>query len=249
MNPLVSVVIPAYCCEKTIEKTVRSALSGTVADIEVIVVDDLSRDGTMEILRRLSSEDARVRVISMTESSDVAGSRNCGVRAAKADWIAFLDSDDLWEADKLARELAAAEETGAAFVYTGAVCIDETDAPTGKTFTVPETVTAKKLLFGNDVITSTVLVRRALCEAHPMERGDLHEDLICWYRIISDGVKAVGVNEPLVHYRVFSGSKSGNKLHSAGMTWRTYRYLGIGLFRRIVGFLGYCLHGIRRYWL
>lgn len=249
MTPLVSVVVPAYRCEKTVEKSIRSALRQSLREIEVIVVDDCSDDGTAQILDRLQTEDARVRVIALSENGGVANARNRGVEAARADWIAFLDSDDIWCADKLDRQLKKAEETGAAFVYTAAECIDANDKPTGKRFRVPETVAADRLLYGNDVVTSTALVRRAAYERHPMECSHLHEDMICWYRILKDGEKAVGIDVPLVRYRVTQGSKSGNKRKSAAMMWNTYRYLGVGWFRRIGCFLGYCLHGVRRYWI
>ena len=66
---------------------------------------------------------------------------------------------------------------------------------------------------------------------------------------LKDGATAVGINEPLVRYRISGGSKSGNKLRSARMTWRSYRYLGVGFFKRVKSFLCYCIHGVKRYWL
>ena len=249
MNPLVSVIIPAYQCSETLESSVLSALSGTVSEIEAIVVNDSPDDSLDEILNGIAEKDARLKVIRLLENVGVAEARNRGVAAAGAEWIAFLDSDDLWEPDKLEKELSAAERTGAALVYTAAACIDETGAFTGKVFRVPETVTADGLLFANHIVTSTVLVRRDEYRKHPMERSDLHEDLISWYGMLKDGVPAVGIDEPLVRYRISGGSKSGNKLRSAWMTWRSYRYLGVGFFRRVVRFLGYCVHGVKRYWL
>lgn len=249
MTPRVSVVVPAYRCEKTVEESIRSALAQTVRDIEVIAVDDGSDDGTPDILKRLQNEDARVRVILLSENGGVANARNCGVKAAHAELIAFLDSDDLWEPDKLERQLAAMEKTGAALIFTTAICIDACGEPTGKIFHAPETVTASRLLSGNDIVTSTVLVRRAVYERHPMEHSHLHEDVISWYRILSDGVKAVGIDEPLARYRVTKGSKTGSKVRSARMMWKTYRCLGIGFFKRVICFAGYLLHGVRRYWL
>jgi len=249
MTPRVSVIMPAYRCKRTVEESVRSALSQTLREIEVIVTDDGSDDGTPAILSRLAKEDARVRVVTLPENGGVAAARNAAVRAAQAEWIAFLDSDDVWEADKLRKQLRKAEETDAALVYTAAVCIDETGKETGRIFRVPETVTAERLLYGNDVVTSTVLVRRDVYERHPMERSDLHEDLICWYRILNDGAKAVGIDEPLVRYRVTTGSKSGNKWRSAVTAWKTYGYLRLGFFKRCIRFFGYCLHGVGRYWL
>jgi Glycosyltransferases involved in cell wall biogenesis len=248
LTPLVSVIVPAYRCETTIEQSVRSVLSGTTDKIEVILINDASDDGTTAVLNALAA-DARVHIITLSENGGVANARNVGVREAKADLVAFLDSDDLWEPDKLARQLTLMDETGAALVYTAAACIDGTGKTTGKVFSVPKTVTAGKLLFGNDIITSTVLARREPLLKNPMERSDLHEDFVCWYRILKSGATAFGINEPLARYRVTEDSKSGNKRKSARMTWNTYRYLGVGFFRRIVCFAGYCLHGVRRYWL
>ena len=249
MSPRVSVIMPAYRCEKTIENSIRSALSQTVPDIEVIVANDASDDGLTDILDRLQKKDARLRVIQIRTNIGVAEARNRGIAAAKAEWIAFLDSDDLWEPDKLKKQLSAAERTGGQLIYTAAACIDETGKPTGKVFSVPETITAAKILRSTDIVTSTVLVKREVYLRNPMERSDLHEDLISWHGILKNGAKAVGINEPLVRYRISGGSKSGNKLRSACMTWRTYRYIGIPFFPRIVCFLGYCIHGVKRYWL
>ena len=249
MTPRVSVIIPAYRCEATVEQSVRSALDQTVREIEVVVVDDASGDGTAAILKRLSEENARVRVVTLSENGGVANARNRGAFEANASWLAFLDSDDLWEADKLERQLKTAEQTGAALCFTAAACIDEAGKPTGRTFHVPASVTAKALLKGNDLITSTVLIDRDLFLRHPMERSDLHEDLICWHGVLREGAKAVGIDAPLVRYRVSRGSKSGNKRRSASMTWNTYRHLGVGFFERIGYFCAYALHGIRRYWL
>lgn len=249
MSPRVSVIMPAYRCEKTIENSIRSALSQTVQDIEVIVANDASDDGLTDILDRLQKKDARLRVIQIRTNIGVAEARNRGIAAAKAEWIAFLDSDDLWEPDKLKKQLSAAERTGGQLIYTAAACIDETGKPTGKVFSVPETITAAKILRSTDIVTSTVLVKREVYLRNPMERSDLHEDLISWHGILKNGAKAVGINEPLVRYRISGGSKSGNKLRSACMTWRTYRYIGIPFFPRIVCFLGYCIHGVKRYWL
>ena len=116
MTPRVSVVVPAYRCERTIEQSVRSALGQTAGALEVIIVNDASDDGTAAILDALARSDARVRVITLPENGGVANARNVGVNAAQAERIAFLDSDDVWEPEKLSRQLAVMEETGAALV-------------------------------------------------------------------------------------------------------------------------------------
>ena len=116
-------------------------------------------------------------------------------------------------------------------------------------FKVPETVTYRAALKGNDIVTSTVLIEKQLFLRHPMERSDLHEDYLCWLSVLNDGVTAYGLNEPLIRYRIAAGSKSGNKLRSAVMMWNTYRHLGFGFWKRLRCFWGHCVHGIKRYLL
>ena len=249
MTPLVSIIIPAYRCERTVADAVRSVLSGTVQDVEAIVVNDGSDDGTAEVLQKLAGTDARVKIITLEKNAGVANARNVGAREARAPWIAFLDSDDLWEPDKLAKQLALAEQTGAKLLYSAARCIDETGQPTGRFFRVPKTVSYRDALKGNDLVCSTVLIDRELFLRHPMERSDLHEDYLCWLAVLREGIVAQGDTEPLIRHRVYRNSKSGNKARSAVMAWNTYRYLGLGLFQRLRCFAGYIVHGIRRYWL
>lgn len=106
--PVVSVVVPAFNAEETLADCVGSARRQTLADIEVIVVDDASTDGTLALARRLASEDPRVKVVSAEHNRGPAGARNLGLAAAAGEWIALLDADDAFEPERLARLVALA---------------------------------------------------------------------------------------------------------------------------------------------
>jgi glycosyltransferase involved in cell wall biosynthesis len=103
-TPLVSVVIPAYNAAGTVRQAIDSVLNQTVADLEVIVVDDGSRDATAQFVGKV--DDPRVRLISQANAG-VAAARNAGIQEARGRWVAFLDADDVWLSDKLATQLAA----------------------------------------------------------------------------------------------------------------------------------------------
>lgn len=249
MTGLVSIIMPAYQCKSTVEESVRSVLSQTYASWELIIVDDGSSDGTAAVLSRLASEDPRIKVITLERNEGVAAARNHAAETSSGEWIAFLDSDDIWLPEKLERQLSLAEKTGADLLYTGASCIGSLSRKTGREFHVPESVTYRSILLRNDLICSTVVVRRELYLKHPMERSDLHEDYICWLSILRDGAAAHGIQEPLILYRISAASKSGNKLKSAGMTWRTYHHMGLNPIYATWCFFNYSVHGITRYWL
>ena len=107
---LISVIIPAYNAEKTIEEAVDSVLSQTYENIEVILIDDHSSDGTKELLEALADKDPRVRVLSNDTNIGVLKTRLKGVHSSFGKWIAFLDSDDVWESDKLEKQVRLQEE-------------------------------------------------------------------------------------------------------------------------------------------
>ena len=98
-GPLVSVVVPAYNAERTLPATIASIDAQTVDDLELIVVDDGSRDGTAELARTLGA-----KVITQANAGHAAA-RNTGVAAATGRYVAFLDADDLWLPEKLERQL------------------------------------------------------------------------------------------------------------------------------------------------
>lgn len=124
MTPEVSVVIPTHNRRALLKRTLRSALEQRETDIEVIVVDDGSSDGTYEFLQQWG--DPRLRVLRHDTPTGVSAARNTGLSHALGNWVAFLDDDDLWAPDKLATQLRSfREHPDAAWVSSEAVVVDE----------------------------------------------------------------------------------------------------------------------------
>jgi glycosyltransferase involved in cell wall biosynthesis len=119
----VSVVVPTHNRSSLLALTLQSVLWQRDVDLEIVVVDDGSTDDTAEAVARL--RDGRVRIVRHERPQGVAAARNRGAEEATAEWITFLDDDDLWAPDKLARQLQAARDTGRSWAYTGAVSIDD----------------------------------------------------------------------------------------------------------------------------
>ena len=223
----VSVVVPAYNCKRTIEAAVSSVLAQTYPHFEILVVDDCSTDGTADCLRRLQQQDPRIKVLRNPVNSGVSFSRNNGVRHASCDWIAFLDGDDLWKEQKLARQMEKVRRQNADIVYTAYDFIGEKDRELDLVFHVPKQVTYRELLKQNVMSCSGILLRKSLLETYQMENDTVHEDYLEWLRLLRAGAKAVGIDEPLHTVRVLQeASKSSNKLRSAVMNYKTYRHLG-----------------------
>ena len=109
-QPLVSVVIPIFNRVGTIERAIRSVLTQSYTNIEVIVVDDGSSDGSPNVVRSIN--DSRITLIELPKNTGVSYARNIGVSAAKGSFLAFQDSDDEWLAGKLERQIAVMDSQG-----------------------------------------------------------------------------------------------------------------------------------------
>jgi glycosyltransferase involved in cell wall biosynthesis len=117
---LVSVVIPAYNREQVLPRALSSVLSQTYADLEVIVVDDGSDDGTKLIIEDYARKDSRVRALAHGQRKGAQAARNSGIKASRGQWIAFLDSDDYWLPDSLAARWQLAARKGSVVVHSQA---------------------------------------------------------------------------------------------------------------------------------
>ncbi len=241
----VSVCMPSYRSGRTIEDAVASVLKQDAA-LELILIVDESDAATEKTLERFG-QDPRLRVLRNPKRMGAAQSRNRAVKEARGTYIAFLDADDLWAEDKLKKQLAALSRTGRVLCCTARELMTEDGKRTGRVIPVAETVTYKDLLRHNSINCSSVVVRREAALAFPMEHEDSHEDYITWLRILKAYGPAVGINEPLLYYRMSSKGKSGSRLRSAAMTWRVYRYMGFSLPRCILCFLSYAFCGVKKY--
>lgn len=140
-NKLVSIIMPSYNCERYIEASIHSVQAQTYQEWELIVVDDCNTDGSLEKVLALRKEDSRIRLLRQERRCGAATARNWALREAKGRWIAFLDSDDQWEPEKLERQIAFMEKHGYAFSYTAYQEMNEHLQPTGKLVTGPRRIT------------------------------------------------------------------------------------------------------------
>ena len=246
--PKVSVIIPAYNAERFVRNAVASVANQSERDIEIIVIDDCSSDGTADICRAMAESDGRIRFMQNERNSGVSATRNSGVAAATGEYVAFLDSDDMWKPDKLALQLALANKhPECPIFFTASSFISSDGAPYTYTLHVPETVDFKRLLRQNIISCSSVMARREILLAHPFMYDGMHEDYAVWLEILRAGTPARGIDDALLIYRLSDGSKSSNKLHSAVMQYRVYRHIGLGVLRSLFYMPIYTLNGMKKY--
>ena len=138
---LVSIITPTWACADFIVETIKSVQAQTYRNWELLIQDDCSEDNTAKVVRPYAAEEARIKYECNARNSGAAITRNNALRRAKGRWIAFLDADDVWNPQKLERQLAFMESNGYNFSYTSYEEIDEDSKDTGVSISGPKHVT------------------------------------------------------------------------------------------------------------
>lgn len=241
--------MPNFNGEKFVRQAIDSVLNQTYKNFELIVVDDKSTDTSPMIIENIAKIDSRVKLIKSEKNNGVAITRNIGIKEASGQYIALLDNDDVWEEDKLERQLNLALD-GYDIVYCSYDFIDENDKKIKKPFIVPKTTDFKKMLSSSVISSSTCFIKTELIQANMFTTEYYHEDYVLWMRLLSlPNTKAVGDEKVLMHYRIVSGSRSDSKCNSAKQRWIIYRKaLKMNIFASLWAFLCYTFKSVIKYY-
>lgn len=203
-EPAVSVVMPVYNGEQTVQASVETLFTQTFPDWEAIVVDDGSTDGTLEVLRRLAVKDRRLRVLAQRNQRQAAA-RNAGLALARGRYVALLDADDYALPERLAKQVAFLEQHPAVTVLGGGRI--DLDAATGRELRLvlhPEAHASlcERIFTQCPFSTSTVMARREFFATRRFdETMPPCEDHDLWLRSYRDpAVRFHNLPEPLVRY-------------------------------------------------
>jgi glycosyltransferase involved in cell wall biosynthesis len=211
-SPTVSVVIPTYNRAALIGKPIRSILAQSYQDFEIIVVDDCSTDNTEKVLE--SFNDPRIRYLRHQSNSGAAVARNTGIDSSTSPYIAFLDSDDEWLPEKLAKQLHLFQQCSSdvGFIYTGFAAVDELNQVKRVVSSSYRGSLSDRLLYNNFIGTpSTVMVRRKYLQqvqGFDPNMPSFIEDMDLWLRL-SEQCQFEVIPEVLTLYAY---SDSGDRL-------------------------------------
>ena len=242
---LLTVILPVFNAERFLSEAIESVLGQTVRDWELLVVDDGSTDGSVGVAAGFQRRDPRIQMLTDGRNNGVAHARNLGLDHAKGEFVAFIDSDDIWYPEKSARQIEAMERWKADISYTGYLRKREGE-PNGFPVSVPGKVSYHTMLRRNAILCSTGMVRRATCGAVRMPRLRRRQDHGYWLELLRDGsLTATGVDEVLVQYRLHQDSLSSNKVVAAAYTWKLLREVErFGLVRAAWLFAGYAFQAL-----
>lgn len=208
---LVSIIMPSYNTANFISESIRSVIAQTYTDWELIIVDDCSTDRTDEVVA--SFRDSRIRYFKNEKNSGAALTRNRALREARGEWIAFLDSDDLWEPEKLERQIAFMNGHNYTLSFTGYEKIDEEGQPLNMYVSGPDVVNKRKM-YNYDYIGQLTMMYSAkyfgLIQIRDIRKNNDYAIRLRLYK--KPGTEAHLLRENLAKYRIRKKSISHDKL-------------------------------------
>ena len=244
---LCSVIMPTYNSEKYIEIAIRSVLAQTYGDIELIVVDDCSSDNTTYILEKLTCLYSRIKYFKLDKNSGCAYARNFGLEKSQGEYIAFLDSDDSWTKDKLAKQIAVLKDNKQ-FISVTAYQMIDADNNLIKNRHVKQKISYTDLLKENSIIFSSVVCKFDDIKYIYFKDDWYHEDYMFLLDCLHNGLSISGIDAPMVFYRVHSAGRSFNKFKAAKFRWKIYReFLKMNFLKSSYYFFCYAVNGIKKY--
>jgi len=224
MDNLVSVIMPYYNKKNYFLKSISSALKQTYINLEILIIyDDQNRDD-LEYIESCIKNDSRVKIIFNDNNKGVAYSRNKAISIACGEYIAFLDCDDYWEANKIELQLNFMLTHGYDFSHTTYQVINY-NGKIVSTIRARETLKYKKLLKSCDIGLSSVILKRELLSDMKFPELKTKEDFVLWLGLAKKSVDLVGFDKPLMFWRKTPNSLSSSifqKLKDAFKVYHLY---------------------------
>lgn len=201
-TPLVSIITPNFNCSRYIAETIESVLAQTYTNWEMIIVDDCSTDDSYQIATEYSKKDSRIKVLKNEKNSGAAFSRNSALDIANGEYIAFLDSDDLWLPEKLEKQIKFMQENNYFFTYTNFEHISEDSKSLNVFVSGPKIVTRRMLNNSNYLGCLTVMYdKKIVGDISISDKIKKRNDHALWLKVIDITKKCYLLDENLSKYR------------------------------------------------
>lgn len=227
-----------YNSETFILETIQSIINQTFKNWELILIDDSSTDNTCKLVEPFVQEFENIKLLKNKVNSGAAVSRNKGIVAAKGDYIAFLDADDLWKPNKLEVQLAFMKAKDCEVCFSSYEQISETGDLLGKEIRALQLLSYNTLLKSNYIGNLTGIYKAKSLGQITVPNLRKRQDWLLWLAAIKkSGKPARGIQESLAYYRVRKDSMSSNKLNLLKHNYWVYKK-GLG-YTRLKSF--YCL--------
>jgi teichuronic acid biosynthesis glycosyltransferase TuaG len=248
IQPLVSIITPAFNSEKYIAASLTSVQEQSFKNWEHIIVDDNSNDRTTEIIQKFVERDKRFVLLKQIQNCGPARARNKALKYARGRFIAFLDSDDLWDPRKLEIQIQFMIKDGIPFTFSTYNLMRENGDIFGER-KVPKSVCYNDVLKQCNIGCLTAVYDTAYFGKVEMPDIKKRQDVGLWLKLLRMSDRGHGIAQSLASYRVHEKSLSANKISAAIFTWRLYRNIEkLSLLKSLYFFSYYSVNGVTSLW-
>lgn len=239
---LISVITPTYNCAKFIEYTIESVRAQSYKQWEMIIVDDCSTDNTKKIVDKFIKEDNRIKYFCLENNSGAAIARTKAMELAKGEYMAFLDSDDIWSEDKLKKQLIFMKQNGFSFTCTAYEQIDEDGNSLNRIIQTVSKADYNRVLLDCPVGNSTVMYNVEKMGKFEVPNIRKRNDDALWLQMLKKEKYIYGMNSVLMKYRIRQNSISSNKFKVIKYHWILYRDIEhLSIARSIFHIMYWCV--------
>ena len=239
----VDIILPNYNSSQFIAKTIKSVQNQSFKNWKLIIVDDCSDTKTKKILKKYS-KNKKIKIYWMKKNRGAAYCRNLGLKKSNSNFIAFIDSDDLWKKNKLDLQINYMNKNNYFFTYTAY----KTFGLQKKNINPPERLSYSEFIKNTSIATSTMIVNSKIIKGVKFTNTKICEDYFFKCQILKKVKYAYCLPENLMRYRVREGSLQSNKMRNIYWIWYINKnYNKMNFLKNFMSILFISLSSIRRY--
>ena len=247
MSELVSIITPVFNSEKYLDECICSVLNQTYLNWELIIIDDMSNDNSKSIINRYSKTDKRIKPFFLKDNVGAAMARNYAISKIEGKYLAFLDSDDIWFANKLELQINFMKLNNYSFVFSSYDVISEDGMKIISKIKVPKQISYNSYLKNTIIGCLTVVIDVTKHRSFKMPNLRSSHDMAAWLNLLRYDSYAFGLNQTLAQYRLVKSSNTSNKLKAIYDVWKVYRkYEGFSFFYSLYNFVFYIFNAIKK---
>lgn len=246
----VSVITPVYNSERHLMDYFESIFSQSYEDIEIVLVDDCSTDNSGKIIKDQKKKHKNIVYFCQEKNMGAGVARNKALELATGQYVAFLDSDDMWYSDKTLKQIELMKVKDTPFSYTAIEMIDDKNKLIKGKRKIKTSCDYKYLLRNTIIATSSVIIDRDVLGDFRMHLRRGGQDYATWLKLLRNNVVAYGIDETLVKYRVSKNSLSSNKFKSIKQVWEIQTQdEKINGFMAIINVICFAFNAFKKYFM
>ena len=249
-DPSVAIIMPNYNKDQFLEEAISSVVNQKYNNWKLIIIDGASKDNSKKILEEFEKKFNNINVIYLRKRKNAAFARNLGIRLSKAEYIAFLDSDDYWSEHKLRDQINFMKKFNYNFTYTDYVpfFLINHKKVFKKKVIAPNSFTYDQFIYDTSIATSSMIIKKSTINKIKCPSVKILEDYPFKCKILKTRSLANKLKQDLMFYRISENSLQSNKLRNVYWLWHiNKKYNKLSLLKNIMSILMISIGSIRKY--